>query len=452
MTNNLSISSSELINNLRMEYSLYTIQDRAIPHLADGLKMAHRRVIWMARDGAKYKSATLAGAAMSIHPHSAPEGSINTLTAPFLNNIPLFTALSTFGTKLAPDSFGAARYTSVKLSPFTKDVILKDIEIIPMKLNYDDTEMEPVHYLPLVPVVLINPQSGIAVGFACDILPRSLNDIIKSQLNYLKGKKVVESYPKFVPTEQYAIEKTFDKKSDNPRWSFVGQYERYGVAKVIITELPYGIKYTDYIDHLIKLVEEDKIIDYEDSSKSEIHIIIKFDKTILNDLSDDQLLKLLKLVNTKTENLNVVNFDGNTILHTNYIDIIEKFTEWRLTWYVQRYERLLNKIKEDIQRYKDVIKAIEKNVGSVARKTTSREELIEYLLAIKIVYTDYISQLPVYRFTIEEKIKAQNKLKDALIIEQSYIDLLNSENKRRDVYISELEEVFNNYCAKVKSK
>jgi DNA gyrase subunit A len=429
-----------------MEYSLYTIQDRAIPHLADGLKMAHRRVIWLAKDGAKYKSATLAGATMCIHPHGAPEGSINTLTAPFSNNIPLFTALSTFGTKLAPDSFGAARYTSVKLSPFTKDIILKDIEIIPMQLSYDDSEYEPIHYLPLVPVVLINPQSGIAVGFACDILPRSLADIVTSQLKYLKSNEIVESYPKFLPTEQYAIDKTFDKKSNNPKWTFVGQYERYGVAKVFITELPYGVKYTDYVDHLIKLVEDDKIIDYEDESKSNIHIVVKFDKKILSELSEDQLLKLLKLVNIKTENLNVVNFDGITILHTDYLDIIKKFTDWRLTWYVQRYERLLSKLREDIQRYKDIIKSIEKNVGSVARKTSTRDELIQYLLAIKIVYTDYIAQLPVYRFTVEEKEKTEKKLAESLVIEQSYIDLLNDENKRRAVYISELEEVFNNYC------
>jgi len=446
MTNNLSTTSSELINSLRMEYSLYTIQDRAIPHLADGLKMAHRRVIWLAKDGAKYKSATLAGATMCIHPHGAPEGSINTLTAPFSNNIPLFTALSTFGTKLAPDSFGAARYTSVKLSPFTKDIILKDIEIIPMQLSYDDSEYEPIHYLPLVPVVLINPQSGIAVGFACDILPRSLADIVTSQLKYLKSNEIVESYPKFLPTEQYAIDKTFDKKSNNPKWTFVGQYERYGVAKVFITELPYGVKYTDYVDHLIKLVEDDKIIDYEDESKSNIHIVVKFDKKILSELSEDQLLKLLKLVNIKTENLNVVNFDGITILHTDYLDIIKKFTDWRLTWYVQRYERLLSKLREDIQRYKDIIKSIEKNVGSVARKTSTRDELIQYLLAIKIVYTDYIAQLPVYRFTVEEKEKTEKKLAESLVIEQSYIDLLNDENKRRAVYISELEEVFNNYC------
>ena len=451
MSNNLTISSSELINSLRMEYSLYTIQDRAIPHLADGMKMAHRRVVWMARDGAKYKSATLAGAAMSIHPHSAPEGSINTLTAPFMNNIPLFTALSTFGTFLSPGSFGASRYTSVKLSPFTKDVILKDIEIVPMKLSYDDSEMEPVHYLPLVPVVLINPQSGIAVGFACDILPRSLTDIITSQIKYLKGQEFDEAYPKFTPTSQFAINKTYDKKSNHPRWTFVGKYERHGVAKVIVTELPYGVTYTDYIDYLIGLQDNGKILDYDDSSKDGIHIVVKFDKKVLAELTEEQLQKLLKLTNTKTENLNVVNFDGKTILHPSYTDIIKLFTDWRLTWYVNRYERLLSKLREDIQRYKDIIKSIDKNVGSVARKTNSREELIEYLLAIKIVYTDYIAQLPVYRFTLAEKEKTEQKLTEALIVEQSYIDLLSDEGNRRNVYISELEDVFKNY-SKVKIK
>ena len=155
--------SSNYINDQRKEYSLYVLQMRAIPHAADGLKAAARRVLWTAKNGSKFKSATLSGATMPIHPHAAPESTINTLAAPYGNNVPLLKGDGAFGTLLNPTAYGASRYTSVSLSAFTKDVLFRDIEIIPLVDNYDETQREPKHFLPLVPVVLMNPQEGIAV-------------------------------------------------------------------------------------------------------------------------------------------------------------------------------------------------------------------------------------------------------------------------------------------------
>jgi len=91
---------SEYVNEQRREYSLYVLQSRAIPSIADGLKAAGRRVLWTAKDGKKHKSATLAGATMPIHPHASPEGAINTLAAPYGNNIPLLHGDGAFGLSL----------------------------------------------------------------------------------------------------------------------------------------------------------------------------------------------------------------------------------------------------------------------------------------------------------------------------------------------------------------
>jgi len=96
------MKSSEYIDNERKSYSLYLISDRAIPHIADGLKSSIRRILWMARDGKKVKSSALAGACASIHPHAAPEGPINTIAAPYGNNIPLLKGYGAFGTLLKP--------------------------------------------------------------------------------------------------------------------------------------------------------------------------------------------------------------------------------------------------------------------------------------------------------------------------------------------------------------
>jgi DNA gyrase/topoisomerase IV subunit A len=144
----VDIVKSDYINNKRREYSLYVLQSRAIPSLADGLKVSARRVLWTARDGKKYKSATLAGLTMPLHPHAPPEGTVNALAAPFINNKPLLDGYGAFGTLLNPNAFGAARYTSVKLSEFAKKVVFVDIDIIPMIDNYDSTQLEPKHFCP----------------------------------------------------------------------------------------------------------------------------------------------------------------------------------------------------------------------------------------------------------------------------------------------------------------
>ena len=98
-------------------------------------------------------------------------------------------------------------------------------------------------------------------------------------------------------------------------------------------------------------------------------------------------------------------------------------------------------IEVDIQKYKDILLAIRKNVGGIAKKVASRSELKEFLSEIGVVHIDYIADLAVYRFTEEEKQKVEQKLKDATALLREYNGLLKSPTKRRKVYIEELKEI-----------
>jgi len=193
------------------------------------------------------------------------------------------------------------------------------------------------------------------------------------------------------------------------------------------------------------LEEDGTIIEYIDNSKNKYDIDIQFKRGILNKLDDQGILELLGLITHVSENLTVISFNGKTVWTPSYEELITKFCEWRLNWYVKRYERLANNLKIDIQRYKDILRAIDKDVGGLAKKIRSRKELNEYLKAIQIVYIDYIANFPIYRFTIEEKQHVENKLKDAEALLQEYNDLLKDKNKRRIVYIKELKEILAKY-------
>jgi len=432
-------TSSQYIEEQRKLYSLYTITSRAIPYSADGLKAAARRVLWTARDGKKYKSAALAGATMPIHPHTGPEGAINTLAAPYGNNIPLLTGIGAFGTILNPTAYGAARYTSVTVSEFTKDVVFRDIEIIPMTLNYDDSLDEPVYFLPLVPVALINPQSGIAVGFAASILPRDLGDIIKHQIAVLQDKGFKEPNPTFNPTNQRAVGKNGD------RWVFRGTFKRINTTTIEITNLPYGAVHEKVMERLYDMEENGALVDVTDRSKDKFSIFVKFKRGELQKLSDEKIIKTLNLERAVTENLNVIDFEGSRVWSTPYETLIAEFTMWRLGWYKPRYERLAALLEEKIQRYRDILIAIDKNVGSKLKKTQTRADLKDYLKTLKIIHVDYIADLPIYRLTEDEKRKIEDKLKDALKTLEEYNSLISSEDARKQVYISELQEVLKNY-------
>jgi topoisomerase-4 subunit A len=437
------MAASVYVDQQRREYSLYIMRMRAIPAVTDGLKAGGRRVLWTARDGKKYKTAALAGATMPIHPHSEASGAINTLTAPYVNNIPLFKGDGAFGTLLNPTAYGAARYTSVTVSKFTQDVIFRDMDIIPMTENYDGTLEEPVHFLPLVPTVLLNPAEGIAIGFATNILPRGLDDVILTQLVYLKGQKTTTPIPKCIPLDNMSHRQLDVGKGI--AYYFKGETENINATTLRITKLPYGLAHDKAITTLAALYETGTVVEYEDLSRDVVDIVVQFKRGFLRGKSEEDILDTLGLVVRHIENLNVLDFSGQAVWNTDPVKLIQKFTDWRLTWYVKRYERLRALELLELQRWLDIQTAITHKINNIAHKVTSRAELKQLIVSMKIVNVDYVADLPIYRFTEEENEKNNQRIKAAQLQIQAYDTLLASENARRKVYTQELEEILAKY-------
>ncbi|MGI0077412.1 MAG: DNA gyrase subunit A, partial [Nitrosopumilaceae archaeon] len=271
-----------------------------------------------------------------------------------------------------------------------------------------------------------------------NILSHAFEDIVASQIQYLRGKKVEDIAPFFTPFRARALKGEPDKNSST-KWLFHGQYSIKDTSTLCITELPYGITHEKFISHLSTLLEREEIVDFVDESRDKYNIIVKFKRGTLSDKNINQIKKQLKLISHLSENITVIDFDGKCVLVTDYVTIIKQFTEWRLGWYKVRYSRLANLLKIDITKYMDILLAIKYNIGNVARKTYSRAELKEYLEEIKVTNLDYIADLPVYRFTEEEKEKTEKKLTEATKELQIYENLIESDSKRKDVYINELK-------------
>jgi DNA gyrase subunit A len=193
-------TSTNLVSQIKddyLAYSMSVIVGRAIPSLTDGLKPAQRRVLtamkWLGLkpDGRYMKSARVEGETMGkLHPHSGAYGVMVTLAAPWNNNLPLIDGHGNWGSSV--DGAAASRYTECRLTPFSHDCLLADSETWVTTDNYDGSLQEPTELNVRVPLVLLNGQEGIGVGFATKIPPHSLRDICDA---VTKGSLLTPSFP-----------------------------------------------------------------------------------------------------------------------------------------------------------------------------------------------------------------------------------------------------------------
>jgi DNA gyrase subunit A len=194
-TTNVSLASQ--VQEDYLAYSLAVIVGRAIPSLTDGLKPSQRRVMtamkWLGLrpDGKYMKSARVEGETMGkLHPHGGAYGVMVTLAAPWNNNLTLIDGQGNWGSSV--DGAAASRYTESKLTPFSWDVLLDDSETWQTRPNYDGSLQEPTELNVKIPLVLLNGQDGIGVGFATRVPPHSLRDVCDA---VCKGGDLTPSFP-----------------------------------------------------------------------------------------------------------------------------------------------------------------------------------------------------------------------------------------------------------------
>jgi topoisomerase IV subunit A len=169
-----------------LDYASYVIRDRAIPHLIDGLKPVHRRILWTLHekdDGRFVKVATVAGAAMQYHPHG--DASINDALVVMANKRYLIEGQGNFGNIFTGDVAAAGRYIECRLTELARTEIFND-EITDFVPSYDGRAKEPVTLPSKLPLLLMLGTEGIAVGMSARILPHNFPELLEAQIAILK--------------------------------------------------------------------------------------------------------------------------------------------------------------------------------------------------------------------------------------------------------------------------
>ena len=200
-----------------LNYSMYVILDRALPHLVDGLKPVQRRIIYAMHDlglkaSAKYKKSarTVGDVIGKFHPHgdSAAYEAMVLMAQSFSYRYPLVDGQGNWGSPDDPKSFAAMRYTEAKLAQFS-DVLLAELAqgTVDWELNFDGTLTEPKVLPARLPHVLLNGTTGIAVGMATDIPPHNLREIVSACILLLDSPRTeLEEICNLVPGPDYPTE------------------------------------------------------------------------------------------------------------------------------------------------------------------------------------------------------------------------------------------------------
>ena len=266
-----------------LDYSMYVILDRALPHVGDGLKPVQRRIVYAMSElglsaGAKYKKSarTVGDVLGKFHPHgeSACYEAMVLLAQPFATRYPLIDGQGNWGTSDDPKSFAAMRYTEAKLTRFA-EVLLRELRegTVDWSSNFDGTLDEPKLLPARLPHVLLNGAAGIAVGMATDVPPHNLREIVAACVRLLDEPDASVANlcehvrgPDFpteaeIVTPRETLLAMYESGSGSVRMR--ARFERDNGA-IVVTDLPYQVSGSKVLEQIAQQMLAKKLPMVED--------------------------------------------------------------------------------------------------------------------------------------------------------------------------------------------
>jgi len=351
-----------------LNYSMYVIMDRALPHIGDGLKPVQRRIVYaMSELGlsatAKYKKSarTVGDVLGKFHPHgdSACYEAMVLMAQPFSYRYPLVDGQGNWGAPDDPKSFAAMRYTEARLSRFS-EILLAELGqgTVDWNPNFDGTMQEPCTLPARLPHILLNGITGIAVGMATDIPPHNVREIANACVHLIEQPKADMAellehvqgpdYPTDaeIITPKADIEKIYQTGRGSIKMRAVYDIEH---GDVVITALPHqtsGGKILEQIAGQMQAKKLPMVVDLRDESDHEnpIRMVIV---PRSNRVDIEQLMQHL-FASTDLEksfrvNLNMIGLDNRPAVK-NLKDILSEWLEYRRETVRRRLQYRLDKV------------------------------------------------------------------------------------------------------------
>lgn len=480
----LNESLEDLVGDRFGRYSKYIIQDRALPDVRDGLKPVQRRILYamhtlnLTQDKPYKKSARIVGDVIGkYHPHgdSSVYEALVRMSQDFKMRMPLIDMHGNNGS-IDGDSAAAMRYTEARMAK-TAEYLLKDIDkrtvnFIP---NFDDEEYEPIVLPAQFPNLLVNGATGISAGYATDIPPHNINEIIKGVIKRIdKPDSTVEDMLKIVKGPDFPTgaivqgKKGIQEAFESGRGRImIKSKTHFEDNRIVVTEIPYEINKATLvrkIDEIRLSKKVDGIAEVRDETDKDglrIAIDIKKDfdpEAILNflhrktDLTKSYTYNMVAINNKRPELMGLLDIFDSYIYHQK--EVVTNRSNFNL----RKAQKRLH-IVEGIIRMMDVLDAVIKTIRESKGKADAKlalqklydftEEQAEAILILQLYRlsnTD-LDALTQEQATLNETIDLlndilQNEKKLETVIKTALRDVLKGlDKKRRSVIEETIEKV-----------
>lgn len=394
---------------------------RSIPDVMDGLKPSQRKILFSAfkkRMGSSEKDemkvAQFGAYTAEVSAYHSGEISLSLaiigMAQDFVgaNNINLFIPSGQFGTRSNPGASASPRYIFTYLNPLTRLIFRPEDDSILNYLNDDGLDIEPSHYLPIIPMALVNGAAGIGTGWSTDIpkfSPSALIKVIKKKLEKPAIKyKINPSYREFTGELDWNEEKN--------AYVTKGMYEKTKKG-VLVTELPVETWTEKYISQLNKLCDDKVIKNYIDNStENKVHIEVIFD-----DIPDAQIESKLKLSSSISMNNMHTFLDNKIVKWASAEDMLDKWFDIRLGHYTRRKDQHVTDLQSQYDKMCYTYSFIKMVMsGDLVINNRKKDQIVKDLADAEFIMIDgsydYLLSMPVYSFTKEKYDELKQRAKD----------------------------------------
>jgi len=380
-----------------LDYSMYVILDRALPHVSDGLKPVQRRIVYAMSElglsaGSKPKKSarTVGDVIGKFHPHgdSACYEAMVHMAQGFSYRYPLIDGQGNWGSADDPKSFAAMRYTEAKLAPYAA-VLLSELGqgTTEWKANFDGTMSEPVRLPARLPNVLLNGASGIAVGMSTDIPPHNLREVAAACIHLIDNPKAsVAELCEYVrgpdfPTGAEVISPAEELRAiyetGNGTIKVRACWERDD-GEIVITTLPFQVSGSKVLEQIAGQMRAKKLPMVEDLRDESDHenptrlVIVPRSNRVDCDALMAHLFATTDLERTVRVNMNVIALDGRPRV-MDLKTLLAEWIEFRLDTVTRRLEHRLNKVEARLHILDGLLIAF-LNIDEVIRIIRSEDE------------------------------------------------------------------------------
>lgn len=457
-------SLADFTEQAYLNYSMYVIMDRALPHIGDGLKPVQRRIIYamselgLSADAKHKKSARTVGDVLGkYHPHgdSACYEAMVLMAQPFSYRYPLVDGQGNWGAPDDPKSFAAMRYTEARLSRYS-EVLLTElgqgtVDWVP---NFDGTMDEPAVLPARLPNLLLNGTTGIAVGMATDIPPHNLREVAAACIRLLdEPQSTVTQLTEHVPGPDFPTE----AEIVTPRADLLKLYEtgrgsvrmravyRKEDGEVVITALPHQVSGAKVLEQIAAQMQAKKlpmVADLRDESDHEnptrIVVVPRSNRVDLDELMQ-HLFATTDLESSYRVNLNVIGLDGKPQVK-NLRQVLGEWLTYRIGTVRRRLQFRLDKVERRLHLLEGLMIAF-LNLDEVIHIIRTEEQPKAVLMArfgLSETQADYILDTRLRQLARLEEMKIKSE-QDELLKEQKRLQgLLGSDKKLRKLVRDEL--------------